>query len=297
MRFVKRLIKFAFVMLLLMVLVTAVVVVRSRQQPEWYAQVSAYDPAQAAEAARQVQQKLQSTWAWVSDREAADRRAAAGDTRPPLSPVPSPIFTVTFSEQELNAFFQKWKDEQGWEDLYSAYVSNPAIVLHDGRLILAGSVKEIDRVVSFHFRPTLDGKSSRLTLDLDSVMAGRLPMPQALFERYRQKVSGQVAEELPLHQEAARLRTDGSVNESAMNAAIGQLMLSVLNRTAVEPVLFLAGNQRPGGDARLLPVRLVDFRVEGSSVTLSVEMMTPDQRQAWMKRLQGPFGKDAPQVE
>jgi hypothetical protein len=55
-------------------------------------------------------------------------------------------------------------------------------------------------------------------------------------------------------------------------------------------VLLLAGNYVPGGDPKMLPVRLVGFKVDGESVTLSVEVMTAAQREAWIQRLRGPYG-------
>src|SRR3954470_8309667 len=110
MKVFKRLVKLVLVAGLVVVLLAVGVFVRSRQQPDWYAQLRSFDTSDAQEAARHVDDKLESTWAWVSARKAAEARARQGDARPPLSPVPSPVFSVTFSERELNAFFQKWKE-------------------------------------------------------------------------------------------------------------------------------------------------------------------------------------------
>jgi hypothetical protein len=264
-----------------------VVFVRSRQQPDWYAHLRAFDPAAAAEAARHADQKMQSTWAWVSARQAAEARARQGDARPPLSPVPAPVFSVTFSEGELNAFFEKWKGTLGWEQNYGAYISNPVIAISDGRIILAGTVKEIDRVVSFHFRPTLDKQGGRLSVELESVMAGKLPMPQAMFERYRQQLVQRVAAGLPEYQADAKMRPDGSVNDNAEMAAVGQFLLAVLQHKTVEPVLLLEGNREQPGQSRVVPVRMVDLAVKEDAITLAVEMMTAPERQAWLQRLRG----------
>lgn len=294
MKFLKRLIKLLFVALLVVVALAGVAFVRSRQQPDWYAHLRAFDPAEAAEAARQADQKLQSTWAWVSARQAAEARARQGDARPPLSPVPAPVFSVTFSERELNAFFEKWKGTLGWEQNYGTYISNPVIAIRDGRIILAGTVKDIDRVVSFHFRPALDKQGGRASVELVSVMAGKLPMPQAIFERYRQQLEQRIAVTLPEYQADAKMRPDGSVNDNAVMATAGQFLMSVLQRKAVEPVLLLEGNRAQPNQSRVVPVRMVDLAVKDDAVTLDVEMMTPAERQAWLQRLRG--GGEAPRT-
>jgi hypothetical protein len=288
MKFFKRLVKLSLVVLLLVVVLAAVGFVRSRQQPEWYAQIRAYDPGEAAAAAKRADDKFQSTWAWVSARQAAEARARQGDTRPPLTPVPAAVFSVTFTEQELNAAFEKWKGELKWEQTYAAYVSNPVIAIRDGKIILAGTVKDLGRVVSFHFRPGIDKQSGRLSVELESVMAGKLPVPQAAFDRYRQGLAQHVGAELPEARADAKMRPDGSVNDNAQKAMMGQLILAVLQRKTVEPVLLTTGNQpQPGQAPRLVPVRLVDFAVKEETIMLAVEMMTLAEREAWLQRLRG----------
>jgi len=291
MKVMKRLAKLLLVAVVVVVLLGVVVFVRSRQQPDWYAQIRSYDMGEAAAAAaQQADEKFQSTWAWISARQAAEARARQGDTRPPLTPVPAPVFSVTFNERELNAAFEKWKGELGWEQTYAAYVSNPVIAIRDGRLILAGTVQQFDRVVSFHFRPALDKQAGRLSIELESVMAGRLPMPQAAFDRYRQQLVEKVAENLPEYRADAKIRPDGSVNENAQKAMIGQLLLAVLQRKTVEPVLLLEGNRPQPQQQRLVPVRMVDFVLKDDAITFSLEMMTAAERQAWLERLRGGGG-------
>jgi hypothetical protein len=291
MRFIKRLFKLVLLLALIVAVAAAVVFFRSRQRPDWYAHVGAVDPERAAEAARNAQNKLIATQQWAAGLEAAERRAAAGTAQvePSTRPAESSRttgrgFTVEFSEEELNAIFQKWKAQQGWDAVYSRYLSNPAIVLHEGRVILAGTVTELDRVVSLHFNPSVDAQSGRLKLDLESVMAGRLPMPQGLFESYRQRLRAKVDQQLPPQQRAARVTPDGAVNREAMAAAMGQMLSAVLNRQTAEPVLFLQGNA-----GRNVPVKVTDVRVEGDTIGFTVEMMTAQERQAWIERLRGPY--------
>ena len=79
-----------------------------------------------------------------------------------------------------------------WKDHYSAYVDDPVLVLQDNRLILAGTVKEMDTVVSVHFEPVLDA-DGKLRLNLVRVMGGKLPLPRAFWDGYRQKLCDAMA--------------------------------------------------------------------------------------------------------
>ncbi len=302
-KFLKRLAKIVLLVVVVGAIVGGVALWRSRQRPDWYAKLSLLDPKQQAEAARRAQNKLSATIDWAAGRQAAELRGEAGApggggggvgapaTRPtpppapgassPPTSAPKPVLSVSFTEQELNAIFQKWSAEANWEATYGEYLQAPAIALRDGRLVLAGTVKvrEVDRVVSLHFRPHLDQQGD-LLLDLDQVLAGQMPMPQALFDGYRRRLRDKLAGALPRHRRAARVAPDGSVNEAALKAAMGQLLLDVLDRKPSDPVLFVQAN---GG--RTVPVKLSGVDVEGDAVTLAVEMMTARERQAFVDRL------------
>ena len=60
----------------------------------------------------------------------------------------------------------------GLRDKYSDYLDDPKVVLRDGRLILAGRLRELGTVASFQFKPTIDD-SGKLRLDLVRVTGGR----------------------------------------------------------------------------------------------------------------------------
>ena len=292
MRFLRRLAKVLACVLVLLVIAAVAFEYMRRQRPQWYAEVSAaMDPQKQADAARRAQNKMSETVNWAASRQAAEARrrhegtdgagASAAPGRPATAPAATrpAALTVTFTQEELNALFAKWSGEFEWEQTYGRYLANPAVVIHEGRLILAGTMKDVDTVVSLHFNPTVTPQG-RLDVELERVMAGRAWMPQALFDKYRQQLVTRVTAALPAHRKAAEARADGSVNEATVSATMGQLLLDVLNRQPAEPVLFVQGNR-----GRSVPVKVNDVAVANDAITLTVEMMTAIEREAFVSRV------------
>jgi len=216
-------------------------------------------------------------------RAARDGAAASSPTTPSTHPATRPSLTVTFTEQELNAAFEKWGKAYGWATAYGQYVSDPRIVLHDGRLIFAGDVKDFGTIVSLHFQPAVD-KQGHLQFELARVLAGRLPLPESAFNQYREKLEQKVRSSLPEMQRAARIEPDGSANEKAVAATMAKLLLRVLDRRPGEAVLFLPANQ-----GKQVPVKLSDVNIDGKKIALTVQLMTPQERSALLERIREPY--------
>src|SRR5438874_899848 len=178
--------------LLLAVLVTVGVLWRMvRSRPDFYRIVAL--PREQVEAAAQ---SATNKFATIQN-QAARLRAAAGagssvrtvregasEAAAPTggskgvaagAPATSPdAITVTFTDTELNAFFEKWSNFQNWKASYEQYVQDPIVILKDGRVILAGKLKDADLIASLHFEPkiTPDGQ---LDLQLVRVLGGSFP--------------------------------------------------------------------------------------------------------------------------
>lgn len=293
----KRLFLFTVFLLLLVVAGAFVADKVRKQQPEWYAQITRQNPAEQAEAARRAHDKLSSTVDWAAKSQAAETRERLGtepDRTTELQPPPEKTRQVRFTEEELNGLFSRWSQspEINWDQTYGKHLADPAVVLHGGRLVLAGTVTELENmVVSLHFNPTMT-PTGDLSLDLERVMAGRLPMPQVFFDKYREQLVDKLAAALPGYQSEAELAEDGSVNTAAINAAMGKLLLNVLNHRPSEPVLFVRANQ---GDS--VPVKLSAIALDERSITLSVGMMTAEERQAFIDDVRRPYPLAVPAVE
>ena len=264
-----------------------------RGTPTWYV-AAPVDPAAQQAAAVRAENQLKRTIDWAASQQAQERAAihaargtgtgvAPATTNPSTSPATRPSLTVAFTEQELNAAFEKWEAAYGWKSAYGEHVADPRIVLHDGRLIVVGTVKDTDTLVSLHFQPKMD-QQRRLQFELVRILGGRLPLPEAAFDRYRRQLEQRLRRSLPELQRGARISPDGSANEKAVAAAFAKLGLRVLDRRPEEAFLFLPANQ-----GSRMPVKLADVTIEGKSITMTVQTLTPQERAALLERIREPY--------
>lgn len=291
MKWVKSLIRIVALLTVLLAIGAAILWYLARGTPSWY-EVAAADPAARQAAAVRAENELKRTIDWASSQQAVERAAlhaartspsSPPATTPSTSPESRPSLTVTFTEQELNAAFEKWETAYGWRNTYGQYIADPRIVLHDGRLIVAGNAKDMGMLISLHFQPQVDEKG-RLQFELVRVLGGRLPLPESAFDRYRKKLEQKLRTSLPRLQGGAEIKPDGSANDKAVAATFAKLLLRVLNRQPDEAVLFLPANQ-----GTRVPVKLADVDIEGKSIAMRVQLMTPQERAALLERIREPY--------
>jgi hypothetical protein len=226
---------------------------------------------------------MQRTLSWAQDQQAREVRGARGA---PPGTNPSRSIDISFSEDELNGFFHKWDSTFGWSNAYSAYLSQPQIALRDGRLILAGTVIDLGSVLSVELVPKLEG--GRLSLTIGRVLAGKLPLPGAFWDGYRQQAEAAVGARLPQWRHGAEIGPQGGANTDAVAAAMADLLVNMLEDRPARPVLFLpyAVQSRP----RSLPVKVTDVRIEDRTLTMTVEPLDGAAREKLLEeiRTEGP---------
>lgn len=284
MKWFKRLAIFVVGLVLVLALVAgAAYVYGVRRTPDWLQRPIASDAERTAAAGR-LDRKILETLSLVGEMNAAEsagsRPSDPGDKRA-VATQPSRSLRVDFTEDELNASFQKWDRLYGWTERYKAYVQNPSVVLHEGRIVLAGNSNELGTVVSLHFDPKLT-KNGELDLRLERVLAGRLPIPQGFFDKYRSSATSKLQAALPSLQRKAQIKPDGSANSEAMAAAMGKLFLHVLANEPAEPVIFL-----PVRQSTSVPVRLTDVTIDDKTKTLSltVKPLNAAERTSLLERI------------
>src|SRR5437868_10473290 len=217
--------------------------------------------------------KLTQTRNFAAEAAAKERQAAVrGTTRPGES---KPM-TVTFSEEELNAFLL-----HNFKDRLDDYVDDAGIFLGDGVIILAGQIKESGYVVSFHFEPKID-EQGKLHLRLVRSYGGALPVPQSMVNAQFDRVRDALKKRIPSWQESATLDARGA-NNSAVAASLGKLILNALDDKSADPILFM-----PDDSGKSLPLRLVDVSV-GKELKLTVQPLTPEQRAELIKTIRSPL--------
>ena len=241
----------------------------ARRAPQWYVRHK-LAPQEIEAAARRAEQHLQATLSWAQDRQAEALRHSQSQvsfsTHDPLE--------IDLTEDELNGFFAKWDSTFGWSERYRAYLSDPEIVLRDGRLILAATVNDLDAVVSVEFQPRLG--EGKLLLSVTRVLAGRLPLPRAVWEKYRQRLENRMQESLSQWQGRAEITARDGANDEAVKAAMGELVLSALTDQAASPVLFIPYSM--SGRPRSLPVRLTALNITDQHIALTVQPLDAAQR-------------------
>lgn len=253
----------------------------SLAKPVWYRPLT-MNPEQMHQAAVSAQDKFLT----VVNQAASAHQAEVLAQRAATLPATRPTLQVTFSSDELNAFFQNWAQLNGLHERINRYLADPQIILQDGQLILAGTVKGIEqldgRVVSVHFRPVLD-EDGQLQMDLQGVRAGRLPLPAVLWDSKKGQLKQVLQQKLPQLRREAEIDAGGATNVPAMAAAMSQLALAILDHRPADPIVFLPFDQK-----RNVPVKLTGVRVEEQSLTLQAVPLDAQQRQVLLKRIKEP---------
>jgi len=291
MKIVKALIAVIVVLLLGGVIVVVGAWFMLRGVPEWY-KPNTGTPEQMQIAARNAEDMFTRLTNWAASAHAQRVRAGLTTTQADiaLAHEPSQPFQIQFTDQELNAFFDKWANVNGRREYLEQYIAEPRLVLRNNQLILAGTVKEMNMVVSMEFTPRIDERG-RLQMNLARVLGGILPMPTALYARPRRKVVRLLELNLPVYQESAMIAADGVANSSASAAGMNKLLLAVLNGDSADPVLFVPYDLR--NINRTLPVKITAVSIQNNTLTVTAEQMTGAQRDALLRNLRAPYTPDS----
>ena len=226
----------------------------------------------------------------------AHRAQARGEAAPAASTRPIAPVTVTFTQDEINATL--WKQIERYKSSYERYLNEPYVSLEDGTIVLMANVPEYGRVASASFEPRIDDKGM-LRCDLASLKLGSLPLPESVLSKHRAKVEDALRSRLPGWQSNAEIGPTGVINPDGRSAALGQLVLRILNHQPSPAVVFLPKDiQRISSDKDKgsVPVKLTNVSVEKGALTVTVEPMTLDERTALLAQIRDPQqGGPAPQ--
>jgi len=279
MKIAKRLLLALTVVLALAIVVASVGLTLYRGTPEWYHPI-AMDPQRREAAAQSATNKL----VMIQNEAARVRRDERMSERDNVATTsPADAITVSFSEDELNAFFDKWAVWNEWKTKYERHIADPVILLNDGRLIIAARARALNTVASLHFEPRIT-EDGLFDLRLVRILGGRLPLPHAVLSSYRNRMAASMARNLPRWQNTATMDAIGTPNSSAVAAAMGRLAMHALENEPADPVLFL-----PLVDASLRPrsvaVKLSDVRIENHMLTLTVYPLNSSERAELLARI------------
>lgn len=211
----------------------------------------------------------------VAQRNRADAGSATQPATQPTEPV-----TVSLTAAEIDTYFDKWLDDNGYRDAVERHLADPRLAIHDGAIVLAGRMRSFnDSVVSLYFRPQVsEGGTAQLVFH--SAYAGRLPLPDSAFDVFRDKARG------PLEQKVADLKDDvaleeGDVNSAGIQVAIDRQVLALLNREPIEELVLFPPLLARGPVA----ARVAELTVEGTELALGFVPLSRSEREALVERL------------
>lgn len=253
----------------------------ARRAPEYYrpTQLTAAQRADAAKSAEDKFIRIQNEAARTSAAESARRHRATTSSTQPIVFNGEPI-TISFTEAELNAFFEKWSNFQNWKSAYEPYLEDPAVVLRDDRVIIAGKLKDLDLVVSLHFEPSID-EQGQLKLELARIMGGVLPLPEAMISKYQTRLTSGIARKLPAWQQSADIDANGAANANAIAASAAKLLVRMLRHEPAEPVLFLPVFGQRGS----VPVRIQAVEITDGEMSMTIQPMSREEQVELLKRI------------
>ena len=252
--------------------------------PNYYRQ-SRLTAVQRAEAASRAESKLSQMQNIAVDAHGAELQKLRGVTQPTTSPGAT---TFSFTDDELNALFNKWAELNNWKDVLARVVEDPMIVLHDGRIIFAGKVtlKRMDTIVSIEFAPTVT-PDGQLDLKLASILGGKLPLPtETILAPIRRRLDEQIAQTLPPLQNRAGITTEGSANEAAAKALYAKLLYRTLNDQPSMGAVFLP---MLSSHNSLAPFRVSNVSIVDNTLSFTVIPMGADERAALLEQIKEPI--------
>jgi hypothetical protein len=258
MKWVKRILMLTLTLVALLLIGGFVGYRLLHERPQWYGQI-ALDAGQREEAASAVEDTLVNASNWSAEtqvRRAQGQPATSADDALELS----------FAEDQLNAIISKW-DELAGSSLPLADVTSPQILLNDGQIVLAGTLKDANIVVSVRLSPRLD-EQGHLQVEIAGVTAGRLPLPRAVWGIYARRLAAGVAAQLPGADRRAKMDADGSVNDAMASAVLSRMLLHILQGESAQPVLFISYFQN--NRSRDLPVKIRTMRIENKTMTIAL---------------------------
>jgi hypothetical protein len=288
-RFLRRLLVIFVAVVLGLIAVGLFALHMARAAPGWY-QPAEWSPEELAIAANEADQKMIDSLNWATDVQAHRARlryaAEHGSTLPATDLPPAPK-TVSFTEEQINASFQKWLIAR--PDIANAigqYAANVRLVFGQGRLILAGQLLRLGGVVSVQIEPSIDANGN-LRARLAQVDIGTLPMPRVLFGSQFDLARNALAGGLPSWQKKAAFDSDGCANPSAVSAAMAKLALAMLDDQAAEPIGFLPSLSDRG---KPIAVRITAIAISPDGMSITFEAPGDSERNDLLEQIRMPYG-------
>ena len=281
-RWTRQIFRLSVITFLLVVITVATLLVLLKGRPSFYRR-GALSSEQVGRYAGTIENKVRNLQSRVLER--LDPAATPQST--PASATAGSSYEVSFTEDEINALFQKWDALNGWQATYGKVLADPTIALDDGKLILAAEVKEasINAVVGLQFEPRID-PDGRLRPNLMRVTGGRLPMPRAVYGDVVAGIEHSLREKLPAWQARAAMDAQGVANAPGVSAALALFAMAALEDRTCESVAFIPVS---AGELRSLPVWIESVVIADKSITVRLRHLRAGESKQLLDAIKAPL--------
>jgi uncharacterized protein YpmS len=286
MKWLKRLLILIALALLGVVAFSLVGVYLYRGTPKWYRPRIA-TTQQVKDAANRADQKLLDLFTWAASARAQQLRRINGISQPGDAPIGPK--TVSFDDDEINSFAASWKSpgKDAMEARIAHYFTDGRVALQDDSLILVGQSPAFGTLASAVFRPSIDAQGN-LHVDLDSLCAGLLPVPQSAISDRLVRLRSLLQQQLSVEQPSIRIDSAQTANGAALAASWLRLLLSSLNGRPADPVLIIPFDL--SNLSRGFPVKLTGIKIVEGQITLTMEPLTSEDGDKLLEGLKQPPG-------
>jgi hypothetical protein len=257
----------------------------SGSRPDWYR--AQMDDAALGKNYDSALKKLGLMQNWAQNQQNWPTQATRPRVDTDPTTAPAKLQSIALTEDELNAVLSDLRKKL--LERYGESIADPYIAIHDGHVVLAVTHKGTGRIISVHFAPKLDEKGMFI-LSADTLMAGRIPIPKALWSGYTDKVTNLLTPTLENVRQNAAIDSDGSWNESAVVAANCRLVLNSMKELTSDAVLFLPPDLRKWEKG--YPVKISEVKVEGKTLAMTVTTLDAEEQQRLLLRLRAPANED-----
>lgn len=285
MKWLKRLLILVALALLGVIAFSLVGIYLYRGTPKWYRPRIA-TTQQIKDAANRADQKLLDLFTWAASARAQQLRRINGISTSDDAPIGPK--TVSFDDDEINSFATSWKSpgKSAMEERMSHYFTDGRAVLEEDSLILVGQSPAFGTLASAAFRPGIDAKGN-LHVDLDSLSAGLLPIPQSVVSAKLVRLRSLLQQQLSAEASSIRIDSAQTANGAALSASWLRLLLCSLNDRPADPVLIIPFDM--SNLSHGFPVKVTDIKIVEGQITLTMEPLTPDDSEKLLEGLKQPL--------
>lgn len=189
--------------------------------------------------------------------------------------------TQTFTSDEINAAFAKWKALDPRLVKLSTEMVDPRVAIDKNRIVLVAHFVKYGTELSVHFEPHMDAEG-QLHLKVAKVAGGRMPVPRTLWENHEQVLGKWLRARVPVAAAKAKMEPSGIMNEKAGDAAMSDLLANLLAGQPADPVVAIRIEPQ---SSDCVFVRLSTLRVAEKSVTLTFKPLTLEEKKQQLQRL------------